>query len=165
MDLFRIESERADGPPGVVVVWLEQPGKPVVVLDEALIRTLDRTLDHVPADADGLVLASAAPRSFVAGADLKSIQDLDDAGLHAYLEFGARVFGRLSSFPFPTAAAINAACLGGGLELAMHCDGPIGALPGSLTRSVFPRRASRSARAGAGRTCFRLGWIPPGPSR
>lgn len=131
MEPFQLESERADGPPGVVVLWLEQAGKPVVVLDEALIRRLDATLDLVPANAEGLVVASAAPRSFVAGADLKAIMALDDLQLHSYLEFGARVFGRLASFPFPTAAAIGAAALGGGLELAMHCDGLIGAPPAS----------------------------------
>ena len=129
MELFRLNRERAEGPPGIVVLWLEQPGKPVVVLDEDLIRTLDRTLDQVPSNADGLVIASAAPRSFVAGADLKSIQSLTDAGLDAYLKLGSRVFARLASFRFPTAAAINAAALGGGLELAMHCDGLIGAPP------------------------------------
>ena len=129
MERFRIETERAEGPPGVVTLWLEQPGKPVVVLDHDLIRTLDATLDEVPDDAEGLILASAAPRAFVAGADLKSIQALGDAELHAYLEYGARVFGRLASFPFPTAAAIHAAVLGGGLELAMHCDFLIGAPP------------------------------------
>ncbi|MEO1716514.1 MAG: enoyl-CoA hydratase/isomerase family protein [Planctomycetota bacterium] len=131
MSTFRIERERADGPTGVVVLWLEQPGKPVVVLDADLIQTLDATLDEVPADAEGLIIASAAPRAFVAGADLKSITALDDEQLHKYLEFGARVFGRLASFPFPTAAAIGAAALGGGLELAMHCDGLIGAPPAS----------------------------------
>ncbi|MGP1272865.1 MAG: enoyl-CoA hydratase/isomerase family protein [Phycisphaerales bacterium] len=130
MDPFRLEPERPDGSPGIVVLWLEQPGKPVVVLDEDLIRRLDATLDAVPTDADGLVLASAAPRAFVAGADLKAIQALSDDQLQRYLSFGSRVFGRLAGFPFPTAAAIHAAALGGGLELAMHCDGLIGAPPG-----------------------------------
>ncbi|MEM8757118.1 MAG: enoyl-CoA hydratase-related protein [Planctomycetota bacterium] len=129
MEPFRIDRERADGSPGIVVLWLEQPGRPVVVLDEDLIRRLDATLDAVPSDADGLIVASAAPRAFVAGADLKAIQALDDDALNRYLRFGARVFGRLASFPFPTAAAIHAAALGGGLELAMHCDGLIGAPP------------------------------------
>jgi enoyl-CoA hydratase/carnithine racemase len=130
MELFRIERERASGPPGVVVLWLEQHGKPVVVLDAELIRRLDATLDAVPQDAEGLIVASAAPRAFIAGADLKAIQALDDRQLHEYLKLGSRVFGRLAGFPFPTAAAIHAAVLGGGLELALHCDGLIGAPPG-----------------------------------
>lgn len=112
---------------GVVTIVLEQPGKPVVVLDLELIQRLDAAISALPSGTRGLVLASASERVFVAGADLKSIQQLDDAALHRYLEFAARVFGRLATLPFPTAAAINGAALGGGLELAMHCDGLIAA--------------------------------------
>ena len=35
---------------------------------------------------------------------------------------GHELFARIRALPFPTVAAINGACLGGGLELALHCD-------------------------------------------
>jgi enoyl-CoA hydratase/carnithine racemase len=113
-----------------VVVTLSQPDRPVVVLDGALIRRLDATLDAVleKGKPKGLVLASDS-RVFVAGANLKEIMDLDDAGLMDYLAYGAKVFRRLSEMPCTTVAAVNGAALGGGLEIALHCDVLLAAKP------------------------------------
>ena len=107
---------------GVATVWLEQPERPVVVLDRSLIRRLDATLDALPDDLGGFVLASRCERVFVAGADLVEIDGLSDAELDAYLSLGQRVFGRIAKLPCTTVAAITGAALGGGLEVAMHCD-------------------------------------------
>ncbi len=133
VDASPLHVERVESGPqaGVVTLTLEQPGRPVVVLDHALLKAIDRALDGIEAEhasgMTGLVLASAAPRSFVAGANLKEIMDLDDEALHEYLRFGAKVFHRFATMPVTTVAAINNAALGGGLELAMHCDVLIGA--------------------------------------
>ncbi len=103
------------------------PGKPrggVVVLDEWLLDAIDEGLDRVEAQGtpSGFVLASTSERVFVAGADLAEIDGLDDEGLIRYLEKGARVYQRIASLECPSVATVNGACLGGGLEIAMHCD-------------------------------------------
>ena len=109
---------------GVVTLWLDGDGRPVVVLDRNLIQRLNATLDAINQEENitGLFLKSDCSRVFVAGADLAEIDALDDPALHAYLAFGTTVFGRLAELPFPSIALVSGAALGGGLEIAMHCD-------------------------------------------
>lgn len=144
---------RVDSGPhaGIVTVALEQPGKPVVVLDLELIQRLGATLRAIPAGTSGLVLASASERVFVAGADLNAIMAASDAELAKYLAFASRVYQLLADFPFPTVAAINGAALGGGLELAMHCDGLV-ACPGVKPYPVGLPEAGLSICPGWGGT-------------
>lgn len=73
----------------------------------------------------GLILVSGKDGMFIAGADLKELDALptdDSQPTRALLQLGHRVLEMLESAPFPTVAAIDGACLGGGLEVAMACD-------------------------------------------
>ena len=116
-----------------VLSLIPNPNKPrggVVVLDRWLIDSLDAALRQLSQqDLSGLILQSTSERVFVAGADLAEIDALNDADLDVYLRAGSVAYGRISALAFTSVAIIHKAALGGGLELAMHCDALIGALP------------------------------------
>ena len=116
---------------GIVSLWLGSPSRSVVVLDAWLLEQVHRFFDMLDHESEprGFILHSASDRVFVAGADLAEIQSLDDDQLHAYLERGASAFARISNLNCPSVAAIRGAALGGGLEIAMHCDELIAQLP------------------------------------
>jgi len=109
---------------GIVTLRLAQPHRPVVVLDKWLLEQLHLFFDWLGTQPrpTGFVLMSENPRTFVAGADLAEIDALDDASLHAYLTEGAQAFARISRLECPSVACVHRTALGGGLELAMHCD-------------------------------------------
>lgn len=70
----------------------------------------------------GIVLCSGKQDSFVAGADIKMIDDCKTSEeVVALSRQGQNVFLQLEQLNVPVVAAIHGACLGGGLELAMAC--------------------------------------------
>tara|TARA_R110002167_G_scaffold179835_2_gene379738 strand:- start:35236 stop:37449 length:2214 start_codon:yes stop_codon:yes gene_type:complete len=70
----------------------------------------------------GVVLCSGKKDSFVAGADINMINDCKTKeAVIAMTRQGQMLFSQLEQLNIPIVAAINGACLGGGLELAMAC--------------------------------------------
>ncbi|MEF8806860.1 enoyl-CoA hydratase/isomerase family protein [Natronomonas sp.] len=72
-------------------------------------------------DARALVLTGAG-NAFIAGADIKYMQDLSTEEALEWGELGHAVADAIEAFPAPVVAAINGFALGGGCEMAAACD-------------------------------------------
>ena len=69
-----------------------------------------------------IVLTGAGEKSFVAGADIASMSNMNKAEAEAFGKLGNGIFLMIEKFPIPVIAAVNGFALGGGNELAMSCD-------------------------------------------
>lgn len=115
--------ERRDD--GVALLWLDDPAAPVNTLHAALADELQSLLDGLQeaSAAKLLVIISAKPDNFVAGAKLEMLQAVHTSAEGSELaELSQAMLLRLASLPMPVVAAIHGTCLGGGLELALAAD-------------------------------------------
>lgn len=109
---------------GVLVLSLDRAGESVNALSQDVLIELGSVLERVALEPPkGLVIRSAKPTGFIAGADIREFQEFDRRGTVAdAIRRGQQVFQRLAELRVPTAAAIHGFCMGGGTELALACD-------------------------------------------
>ncbi len=106
----------------VAIAWLDRP--PANSLSPEMIQTIQALWDEVQASSEirTVVFASANPMLFCAGADIKAFQKMDAAAGRQLVDQAHALFRSLETSDVVTIAAVNAAALGGGCELAMACD-------------------------------------------
>lgn len=68
------------------------------------------------------VLTGAGERSFIAGADLAEMKDLDAKGAKEEHTWTHRACAAIRALPVPVIARVNGYCFGAGMELAASCD-------------------------------------------
>jgi enoyl-CoA hydratase/carnithine racemase len=104
----------------VAVVWLQNP--PANSLAPSVIAALRRAWDELQGRARAMVLTSANPALFCAGADIKAFTEWDAQSGRAHLEEIHALAREWERSPIVTIAAVNGLAFGGGCEIAMACD-------------------------------------------
>ncbi len=167
------------------VAWilLNRPEK-MNPLDRETVAALNRTVEALERqDAVKVVIVTGRGRAFSAGGDLEGYQALyrDPAAFQRFLDDFQRLNRRIEDSAKIYLAAVNGACVAGGLELMLACDLVIaaeeakiadghllfGQLPGAggsqrLPRAIGPLRAKHLLLTGRtidGREAERLGLV------
>lgn len=151
--------DRSDIAPGLFALRLNLPGEKVNKFSTAFTAEMRDMIAALKGrkDIKSLVVLSDKEGIFIAGADIELIRTVKTAQEGYDLARQAQeVIAGLETLSFPVVAAVNGACLGGGLEFALCCsyivasDGPgaklglpevnLGVLPGMGGTVRLPTR-------------------------
>lgn len=105
----------------VAEVVLDRPDK-LNAMNDAMVESLIAAFDRAEADSARAVLVRAEGRAFSAGRDLADANPTDEDGEAVLRDVFNPLMARVAGLEIPTFAAVQGACLGTGLGLALACD-------------------------------------------
>lgn len=112
---------------GILLAGFDYFGKPVNVLNVESMKEWQKIVQYAEQSAaiKGVVLVSMKEGNFCAGADLEQMHDAQRRRAFQEMEqlvtIAHRLFDTMDRSPKPFVAAVEGACLGGGLELVLAC--------------------------------------------
>ena len=88
-----------------------------------ILKEMDQAVKGMIADESVgvIILTGAGEKAFIAGADIKVMQQLDKRAALEFGKLGQEVTMTIEDSPKPVIAAVNGFALGGGCEIALSC--------------------------------------------
>jgi 2-(1,2-epoxy-1,2-dihydrophenyl)acetyl-CoA isomerase len=106
---------------GVAEVVLNRPDK-LNAMNLAMVHDLVEALEQAQAGGARALLVRGEGRAFCSGRDLADADPLHEDGQAILRDILNPLIQRVADLPMPTIAAVQGACLGTGLGLALACD-------------------------------------------
>ncbi|MDD5190590.1 MAG: enoyl-CoA hydratase-related protein [Dehalococcoidales bacterium] len=106
----------------IATLTINRPESRNALNDEAM-REFKDALHQVEKDAATRVLIiTGVGTSFVAGFDMKDINEMTRDGFVEYVKLESEIFNLVECFEKPVIGAVNGYAIGNGFELALSCD-------------------------------------------
>jgi enoyl-CoA hydratase/carnithine racemase len=106
------------------VGWLEYRRPPVNAIDWTMLREIPAALDELLRDAAVrvVVIASALPKFFSTGADLRVLSGMGPSEMRDWVGICHALVRQIRQARKPLLGAIHGTAVGGGLEIVLNCD-------------------------------------------
>ncbi|CAF5190525.1 unnamed protein product, partial [Rotaria magnacalcarata] len=123
-DLQHLKNLKVEYQDGIAVVQFSQENSKVNTLSRGMMDEFIPLFDHLQNDdkVKGIVVISAKPGSFIAGADINMLESAKSRDeLFKISRNGQEIMNNIEQSRKPIVAAIAGSCLGGGFEVALAC--------------------------------------------
>ncbi len=109
----------------LMTITVNRPDK-LNALSEEVLSELKTVLLEIKSQSGfsvkGIILTGSGEKAFIAGADIKGMNDMSVDEGESFGGLGQEVAHLLQTVPVPVIACVNGYALGGGCEMAMGCD-------------------------------------------